>query len=154
MKKFCAALLFVTTIACNNESYTVTPKSDTVIVNLDTIPEIRTNINPKPVVTYHEKDDDALNDWGFDIKVYETQKTFYYLMKVKFEEIDAVDTLKLPNAGIKPVVELHRGNEKYSCIVGFRDKQQQFREYKKVSVQNNQLKIKVLAHYGVYNTLK
>lgn len=154
MKKISSALLLAIIIGCNNHSVSTDVQKDTVIVNVDTVPEVRTVINPKAIAVYHEKVNDQLNNWSFEIKVYETQKTFYYLMKIKFEEMDAIDTLKLPNIGIRPVVELHQGNEKYSCIVGFKDKQQQFREYKKVSIQNNQLKIKVLAHYGVYNTLK
>jgi hypothetical protein len=154
MKKISIALLLIIAIGCNNPGVSTDVQKDTLLVNLDTVPELRTVINPNAVAIYHEKIPDELNNWGFDIKVYETGKTFYYLMKIKYEEMDALDTLKIPNIGIRPVIELHRGDEKNSCIVGFKDKLQQFRVYKKVSIQNNRLSIKTLAHYGVFNTVK
>lgn len=153
MKNSFIFLLVLLCAACNNKGGSGNGK-DTVMINLDTVAETRTSVKASPVVNYHEKVADALNDWGFTVNIYETKKTFYYLMKVKYEEMEATDTLKLPNTGIKPVVQVHQGKDKYSCIVGFLDKEQKFREYKKVSVEDNQLKIKVLNHYGVYNTVK
>ena len=75
-------------------------------------------------------------------------------MKIKFEELEAADTLIIPDLHIQPMVELQPGKEKFSCIVGFKDKEQKFREYKKVSIENNQLKISILKRYGVYATMK
>jgi hypothetical protein len=63
--------------------------------------------------------------------------------------VNGEDTLKLPNFGTLPRPVIQKGKEKYSCIIGFMDKQNQFREYKKVYVKGNQLKITALKHYAV-----
>lgn len=113
------------------------------------IPEYRDSVRKQPVAQHQEKVDNPLNDWYFSVKVYETPKTFQYLVKLKFEEIDGEDTLKLPNFGTLPKPAIQKGNEKYSCIIGFMDRENKFREYKKVYVQANHLKITALKHYAV-----
>jgi len=148
------SILFITAaiLSCNNREST--EKVITVITN-DTIPEIRTIVSSKPIADFSQNAGDALNkDWAFTVKVYETSKTFRFVMKIKFEELEAVDTLIIPDLHIQPVVELQSGKEKFSCIAGFKDKEQKFREYKKISIENNQLKITTLKHYGVYATMK
>ena len=149
---FIAILFFACNTTANNTD--TEQKKDSVIINVDTVSEVRTNISTKPVASYHEKINDELNDWAFDIKVYETKQTFYFLMKVKYEEMDGIDTLKIPNIGIHPTIEIRKADEKYACIVGFYDKQKEFKEYKKVSFKNGALQIKTIGHYGVYNVLK
>lgn len=113
------------------------------------IPEYRDSVSKEPVAQHQEKVDNPLNDWYFSVNLYETPKTFQYLIKLKFEEIQGVDTLNLPNFGTIPRPVIQKGNEKYSCIIGFMDKDNQFREYKKVYVKNNHLKITALKHYAV-----
>ena len=83
------------------------------------------------------------------MRLYETPKTFHYLIKLEYEEIRGQDTLKLPNFGALPKPVIQKGPEQYSCIIGFMDKDNQFREYKKVYVKENTLKITALKHYGV-----
>jgi hypothetical protein len=152
MKKFYLLVFIVTVISCNNQE---TLEKETTIISADTIPEHRTVVSSKPIANFTENAGDALNkDWAFTVKVFETEKTFHYVMKIKFQELDALDTLILPNLGIQPILVLKSGKEKFSCIVGFKDKQQQFREYKKVSVEDNHLKITTLKRYGVYTTIK
>ena len=113
------------------------------------IAEFRTIIKKDPVAEFRQKTDNPLNDWYFTVRLYETPKTFYYLIKLGFEEIRGQDTLKLPNFGIPPYPVIKKGQEKYSCIIGFLDKENKFREYKKVEVKNNALKISALRHYAV-----
>lgn len=113
------------------------------------IPETRDSISKQPVAEHVEKVDNPLNDWYFSVKVYETPKTFYYLVKLRFEEVVGVDTLKLPNFGRLPKPVIQKGKEKYSCIIGFLDKENKFREYKKAYVQGTRLKITALKHYAV-----
>jgi hypothetical protein len=139
--------------SCNNNK-SAELKNDTVVINNDTVPDVRTNIKTTPIVTYQEKVKDELNDWNFAVQIFETKKTFHFLMKVKYKEVFGNDTLKIPNFGIDPKIEIHQGKEKNSCIVGFIDKQNIFREYKLVAVKNDELQIKTLKHYGVYNTTK
>jgi hypothetical protein len=113
------------------------------------VPEYRDSVRKEPVAQHQEKVDNPLNDWYFSVKLYETPKTFHYLIKLNYEEISGEDTLKLPNFGTLPKPVIQKGNEKYSCIIGFMDKNNQFREYKKVHVKGNHLKITALKHYAV-----
>ena len=113
------------------------------------VPIYRTTVNAEPVAEYKEKTENPLNDWYFSVKVYETSKTFQYVMKLKYEELGGDDTLNLPNVGTMPKPVIQKGADKYSCIVGFIDNQNQFREYKKVYVKNDQLKVTSLKHYSV-----
>ncbi|OIR08271.1 hypothetical protein GALL_94390 [mine drainage metagenome] len=152
MKIIFILFLLITIISCNNQEDI---EKETTIISAGTIPETRTAVSSRPIAGLTENAGDALNkDWAFTVKVYQTAKTFQFVMKIKYQELEAVDTLKIPNIGIEPVVVLKSGKEKFSCIVGFKDKAQQFKEYKKVSVENNQLKIKVLKHYAVYTSIK
>lgn len=113
------------------------------------IPEYRSNVKTEPVAEYKVRTDNPLNDWYFSVKVYETPKTFQYLVKLQYEEMEGDDTLKLPDFGSEPKLVIQKGDEKYSCIIGFMDNQNQFREYKKVFMKNNELKITALKHYTV-----
>lgn len=113
------------------------------------VPLYRETVNTEPVAEYKEKTDNPLNDWYFSVKLYETSKTFQYVMKLKYEELEGDDTLKLPDLGEMPKPVIQKGPDKYSCIVGFMDNNNQFREYKKVYVQKNELKVTSLKHYTV-----
>ncbi|MFM9910567.1 MAG: hypothetical protein ACKVOW_14540 [Chitinophagaceae bacterium] len=115
----------------------------------DLIPEFRKEIKKEPIASYQEKTDNPLNNWYFRVSIFETPKTFHYLLKLQFEEIIGTDTLKLPNFGTLPEPVIHKGPEKYSCIIGFLDIDKKFREYKKVYVKNNVLKITAIKHYSV-----
>jgi hypothetical protein len=113
------------------------------------VPMYRTTVNAEPVAEYKEKTENPLNDWYFSVKLYETPKTFQYVMKLKYEELEGDDTLFLPNVGTVPNPVIQKGEDKYSCIVGFMDNHDQFREYKKVYVKYDQLKVTSLKHYSV-----
>lgn len=121
-----------------------------VVVNAaSAIPLYRATISKEPVAAYRVKTDNPLNDWYFSVKLFETKKTFHYVMRLQFEEITGTDTLKLPNFGTNPQPEIRKGPEQYSCIIGFLDKDKQFREYKKVYVVGDRLKVTALKHYAV-----
>lgn len=121
-----------------------------VVVNAaSSIPLYRDTVSNDPVAGYRVKTDNPLNDWYFSVRLYETRKTFNYLIKLEFEEISGQDTLRLPNFGVPPLPVVRKGPEKYSCIIGFMDKENQFREYKKVYVVGDRLKITALKHYAV-----
>lgn len=114
------------------------------------IPLFRDTVQKTPVAEYQVKTDNPLNDWYFSVRLYETPKTFHYLIRLQYEEIQGQDTLKLPNFGTMPKPAIRKGPEKYSCIIGFMDKDNQFREYKKVYVAaGDRLKITALKHYAV-----
>jgi hypothetical protein len=137
--------------SANQNNYRQTDSaSKAVIINpTNNVPDLRKEIKTEPVAAYKEKTDNPLNDWYFSVKLFETKKTFYYLMKLQFEEIRGEDTLKLPNFGYEPKPVIKKGTDKYSCIIGFMDDSSKFREYKLVHVENNRLKVTALKHYAV-----
>ncbi|MBC7829583.1 MAG: hypothetical protein H7122_17700 [Chitinophagaceae bacterium] len=146
---FCYCFLF---IACEQagrqDKETPTSESNKNPLTV-VIPQYRDAVSKDAVAQYQEKVENPLNDWYFSVKLYETPKTFHYLIKLRYEEIQGEDTLKLPNFGTLPKPVIQKGTEKYSCIIGFMDKQNKFREYKKVYVKDNRLKITALKHYAV-----
>jgi len=159
MKKNIIALFFISLLfyffSCHSNNQINSRQADstgkTVITNpANNIPEMRKEVKIGPVAEYKEKTDNPLNDWYFSAKLYETQKTFYYLMKLQFEEIKGEDTLKLPNFGYEPKPVIQKGKDKYSCIIGFMDDSNKFREFRLVHVENNNhLKVTALKHYSV-----
>lgn len=147
-------LLILFSVACNDSKNQPpqspdNPVKDSVISPLAKVSLEREKVADTAVAQYSKRTDDPLNDWYFGVSIYETPKTFHYLMKLRFEEIRGEDTLKIPNLGFEPKVEIRKGPEKYSCIIGFLDKENAFREYKKVYVKNNALKVTTLRHYAV-----
>ena len=118
---------------------------------LESIPEIRQTPKKESVAAYAEKVDDPINDWQFSVKLFETGKTFKYRVEMQYEEVLGADTIRLPDFGAQPQPELRKGSEKYSCVIGFLDNGNHFREYKLVSVTNGKnLSITTLKHFRVY----
>lgn len=155
MKIPIGALLCLLAISCGQPSsstagdHRYTDSASASSTDPSAIPEERTIVKKEPVAQYSERTDNPLNEWYFSVALYETPRTFHYLMKLQFEEIRGDDTLRLPNLGIAPVPVIRKGPEKYSCIIGFMDKDNQFREYKKVYVKDDRLKVTALRHYAV-----
>jgi hypothetical protein len=139
--------------SCHSNNQTANSDADSTdkkspVNILDAVPLYRNEVKADPVAEYSEKVNNELNDWHFTVKLYETKKTFYYLIKMQFEEVTAADTLKLPNLGSMPKPDIQKGNEKYSCVLGFFDAQNKFNEYKSVHVENGKdLKLTTLKHY-------
>jgi hypothetical protein len=146
---FLIILFSVLIFSCHSDQSNSNSNADTSVAQspLEKVPMYRTEIKKEPVAEYEEKIKDKLNDWKFSVKLYETQKTFYYLIKMQYEEVSGEDTLKLPNLGAPPLPAIHAGNEKYSCVLGFMDVQNKFNEYKLVSVESGNIKLTTLKHY-------
>jgi hypothetical protein len=116
----------------------------------ETVAESRTQVHKDPVAAYQEKTDEPLNNWYFSVRLFETPRTFGYLMKMQFEEVRGEDTIYFPNLGAQPKPEIRKGKDKYSCIVGFMDNENKFREYKLVYVKNGKvLGTQTLHHYAM-----
>ncbi len=112
----------------------------------------RSNPHPTPVATYSEdinSETGRLNHWKFMVALYETNKTFMYRVQVQYAELNITDSLQLPNVGIMPKPVLQKGTEDYSCIIGFMDNKDVFRDYKLVSVTDGNLRIHTLKYYSV-----
>ncbi|HYJ63568.1 MAG TPA: hypothetical protein VEV62_07485, partial [Parafilimonas sp.] len=73
-----------------------------------------------------------------------------YLIKINYKNLDAEDTLNVPNFGEIPYVEIIKGDKRPSCIVGFLDNNKQFREAKLIFFEDNKIEVHVLKHYGVF----
>jgi hypothetical protein len=47
-------------------------------------------------------------------------RTLKYLLKISYKQLEVTDTLRVPNFGILPIVEIKKGDSiRPSCIVGF-----------------------------------
>lgn len=145
-------LLFNSSCSTEQERSAAVPatvKENKTLNPVDTISLTRADVKKAPVASFSKKTDNPLNDWYFKVNIHETPATFKYLLRMQFEEIRGEDTLKIPNLGMEPKPVIKPGKEQYSCIVGFLDKQGNFREYKKVYVKNNSLKVTTIRHYSV-----
>lgn len=148
--KYLIALTSILLFACSEKAETpagASPKTATTAA--PTVSETRDSVQSKAVASYSERTDNPLNEWYFRVRIFETPSTFKYLIRLQFEEITGEDTLRLPNLGTMPEPVIRKGPDKYSCIIGFKDQDGAFREYKKVYVKNNSLKITALRHYAV-----
>ena len=129
-------------------------ESTTYITN-DTVSEVRNKVSTTPVAEYVKPLGDSLNNWKFAVSASETKLRFSYILRMRYKELDESDTLRIPNFGTEPVVEIHKGADDYSCIVGFLDKNKEFKEYKEVAIKGEQMKYTTLKRYfvGVYRNV-
>jgi len=148
-------------VACNQLHEDTNVNESTTYITNDTVSEIRTKVNALPIAEYVKYlGDKASKDWKFSVNIYETKERFKFLLRMKctrtgYTEMNETDTLKIPNFGIQPKVEIHKGNDEFSCIIGFLDKKGEFKEYKQVAIKDNQMKLTTLRKYfvGVYKTV-
>ncbi len=49
------------------------------------VPAERTEVKKEAVAGYRVKTDDPLNEFYFSVQLFETKKTFHYLMQLEFE---------------------------------------------------------------------
>lgn len=146
--KYYSCFILLAMFACNQQNNQENKESPSIKVVNDTVNTERTAVKSAAVASYSEKVKDPLNDWAFAVDVYETKATFNYLVKMKYKELEAEDTLTVPNFGIQPKVEVRKGEKEQSCIIGFLDKNDEFKPYKLVQINNQQLKISTLKHYA------
>ena len=144
---FLVSLVFLFSCQSNNQPGS-NSAADSTNAKAAVISLYRDVVKPEPVAEYSEKVNNSLNDWHFSVSLYETNKTFYYRIRMQYEELRAEDTLRLPNLGAMPRPAIQKGPEKYSCILGFMDIQNKFNEYKLVHIEGRDLKITALKHYS------
>ena len=142
-------LLFFISCSQNDSSSTATSGGNKTETSRPVVSETRDSVKKAAVASYSVRTDNPLNEWYFKVQLFETSQTFKYLIKLQFEEIQGEDTLTLPNLGTMPEPVIQPGPDKYSCILAFKDQDGQTRDYKKVYVKNNSLKITALKHYAV-----
>ena len=154
--KYYFFLLAIIIAGCNdkNKLHEQDASQETEFKTNDTIPEVRREVNKKPVASYLVPSKDKYLDYKFGVNIYETPKTFDYLLEMNYDGMKVKDTLKLPNFGTWPVFEVRPTKEKLTCIIGFLDKEKNFKEYKMLTAKGDKLKLKVLHRYfvGSYRT--
>jgi hypothetical protein len=131
------------------------PGKDTILVDVSHPalpppshnPEYRAQVKKDPVAEYTEKTGNPAGD--FVVKLYQTSKTTAFRVDIEYEGLPGDDTVKLPDLGTEPHPVLQKGEDKYSCIIGFLDNDKQFRELKLVHAKGDQLKIATLRHWVV-----
>lgn len=149
MKIITALLIISFLISCNTNNVS-SSENDSVVHNYADIPMMRSTVNPNPVKTYVEEVKSFETNDQFKVSLFETKQTFRYLIKIQYKNLDEEDTLRIPDFGVDPSVEIKKGDSvRPSCIIGFLDEKKQFRESKLVSFEDGTLKIHVLKHYAV-----
>ena len=149
MKPF-LSILFILAFASCNPGNDKSSDGDSVVLNYENIPAERKDVSPNAVKTYSETVKSFETTDEFKVGIFETKETFHYLIKIQYKNLDEEDTLKIPNFGIHPAVEIVKGDSiRPSCVVGFYDEKKQFRESKLVYFEDSSLKVKVLKHYAV-----
>lgn len=123
--------------------------NQTIVIPKDTVPTVRDNPQVKPAAQFSEPIGDELNDWKFAVELYETKQTFQYSLRVQAKEVRVNDSISFPNLGYAPKPVLQKAKEPFTCLIGFLDKQGNFKEYKKVSFIDDQLRIKTTHTYYV-----
>lgn len=154
IKYFCL-FLFTVSAACNSNKETKpVPATNTVVINTDTISETRTKVQQKAVASHTRKVPDELNDWQFAVDVYETKNRFQYVVRMQYKELRVTDSLRIPNIGIEPIIQIEKDKDPFSCTIGFLDKKNQFMPLSRASVKGDRLRFKTVASYavGVYRT--
>ena len=110
---------------------------DSVILNYKNIPAERKEVDPNPVKIYTETINNPETTDEFKVAIYETKETFHYLIKFSYKNLEEEDTLKVPNFGIQPSVDIKKGEARPSCILGFYDEKSRFRELKLIYFEND-----------------
>ena len=141
--------LCVLLFACNTKTGSNNNR-DSVVNSAGKIPETRSVVNPNPVKIYTETIKSFETTDEFKVALFETTETYNYLIKISYKNLEAEDTLRIPNFGQIPAAEIKTGDKRPSCIAGFLDNDKQFRESKLIYFDDNGIKIHVLKHYGVY----
>ena len=138
--------------SCNNNESEKSATDTVVVIKASNVSEIRESPNSAPVANYSVAVDDGVNyanGWKFSASLFETKYTFKYLLKMQYKELRETDTLIIPNLGELPKAAIRKGESAQSCLIGFFDKKENFKEYKKLMVHNEQLKLITLQSYSV-----
>jgi len=143
-----ATIILLTLTACGSGPASPPPAADTMAtVHRDTVPANRRIVTRLPVASYSIPIDDPAYGWRFSVEARETKQTFTYLLHLQYKAMVVTDTLRIPDFGIYPTVEIHKGTNPLTCTVGFLDAKKQFQEYKLVSATGDKLKVHIIRSY-------
>jgi hypothetical protein len=137
-------------VACNNPGGSNTGTDSSSVSITSAISSERTNVKAEPVASYHYAIPNDLNSWEFNVSLKETSQRFNYVLEMQYQEMTGMDTITIPNFGFEPEPAIKKGSNDLECIIGFLDKEKKFRDYLKVFVDNDRLRVKTLKQYAVY----
>lgn len=153
MKKIFIAASCLLIIACGNtnqaenNSAEHTPADTKAPFTLVT----RESVNPKPIESYEYKFTDAeskLNNWVFRVNLLETANYHNFDMDIVYQTLETKESINIPNLNIEPKVGLKKIGDT-EVVVGFYDKNDEFKEYYKVYVQDDNLRVEKIKSYNV-----
>ena len=104
-------------------------------------------VKKEAIAEYQEKTGHLESE--FAVKLYQTSKTMAFRVDIEYEGLPGTDTIKFPDLGTEPHPVLQKGEDKYSCVIGFLDNDSKFRELKLVHAKGAELKITTLRHWVV-----
>lgn len=144
-------LLSVLLCSCT-DSINKNNNNDSIISPSENISTARSSVNPNAIKTYEETIKSFETTDHFKVSIFETNQTFNFLIKISYKQMNETDTLHVPDFGSLPSVDIIKGDSiRPSCIIGFYDKNKNFKESKLIYYKENILKIKVLKYYAVYS---
>ncbi len=144
-------LLSVLLCSCT-DSINKNNNNDSIISPSENISIARSSVNPNAIKTYEETVKSFETTDHFKVSIFETNQTFNFLIKISYKQMNETDTLHVPDFGSLPSVDIIKGDSiRPSCIIGFYDKNKNFKESKLIYYKENILKIKVLKYYAVYS---
>lgn len=148
---FSMMLLSVLLCSCT-DSINKNNNNDSIISPSENISIARSSVNPNAIKTYEETVKSFETTDHFKVSIFETNQTFNFLIKISYKQMNETDTLHVPDFGSLPSVDIIKGDSiRPSCIIGFYDKNKNFKESKLIYYKENILKIKVLKYYAVYS---
>ncbi len=148
MRLFLFHILFA--LGCNNHNSNGSDTDSSGVSITSAIDLVRTNVKAEPIATYNYALPNDLNKWHFNVTLKETTQRFNYLLEMQYQEMTGADTIRFPNFGFEPEPQIKKGSNDLECIIGFLDKEKKFRDYIKVFIDNDQLRVKTLKQYAVY----
>lgn len=135
-------------LSCNDNTANSTNPAPAASESMESpIPQKREKVTPGAIQSYSE-DLGGLNNWKFKVELFETPKTFSYFIKIQYQEVRGTDTIVFPNFGIPPRPVLKKGPDELTCILGFLDGKDNFREFKKIAVEKGDISLKTLRRYS------
>jgi hypothetical protein len=143
---FLYAIVFFCLIACHSTGN----GNDKSAPGGTVMSETRQEVQKQAVAVYDVPLKNDLNNWHFTVKLFETKQRFHYLADITYQEMNVSDTIRFPNFGIEPKPQIKKGTSDEECMIGFLDKEDRFREFVKVFVDNGQLRMKQVKQYAVY----
>jgi hypothetical protein len=144
----CIALICMVVFCCCKENKA--PKNAWDAIDAASkVSETRAKVDTNSTAEYKERIKEMPDEEYFAVQLFETPKTFEYVIKMAYGGMKTNGTLIFPNMGIAPKPVLKKGSEPYSCEIGFMDNKNTYREFKLVYNSKTEMGMRTLKRYAV-----